>query len=185
MVSLKEKLMNTFSASKTLFIVITLLVVTQFACNFGAQTAGGGAGESATAAPAGTKSERGTPDEAKAMLQLAIQHYQSAGRDQALADFTAGISPFKDRDLYVACIGSNHVTTANGGFPNLVGVSVDSVLTTDGKPLGKASWDAASTSTINSVSYHWTNPVTGQTEPKTLFFEKVGTDVCGVGAYNP
>ena len=111
------------------------------------------------------------------MLQLAIQHYQSVGRTQALADFTAGTSPFKDRDLYVACIDSHLVQSANGGFPNLVGSSVE--------PLSRAAWDAASTSNIGSIHYSYINPVTGKTEPKTLYYEKVGTDVCGVGAYNP
>ncbi len=33
--------------------------------------------------------------------------------------------------------------------------------------------------------YSWTDPVTGQTEPKTLFFQMIGTDVCGVGVYSP
>src|SRR5574337_704103 len=38
--------------------------------------------------PSATLSERGTPDEAKAMLQKAVEHYNAVGREQALADFT-------------------------------------------------------------------------------------------------
>ena len=41
---------------------------------------------------------RGTSAEAKAMLQKAIGHFKSAGRQQALADFTAGKPPFHDRE---------------------------------------------------------------------------------------
>ena len=119
------------------------------------------------------------------MLQKAVDHYTSAGRDQALADFTGRVAPFFDRDLYVVCMGSDHVETANGGFPQYVGTSADAVTDANGNPLGKTTWDTASTSAVNSVNYHWVNPVSGQTEPKTLFFQKVGTDVCGVGAYNP
>jgi hypothetical protein len=111
------------------------------------------------------------------MLQLAIQHIKTVGRSQALADFTAGQPPFKDQDLYVACIDSRLVQSANGGFPNLVGSSV--------QPLSRTAWDAASTSTVSSITYSYINPATGNVEPKTLFYEKVGTDVCGVGAYNP
>ncbi len=48
-------------------------------------------------------SERGTPAEAKAMLQKAVAHYKSVGRQRALADFTGKKAPFADRDLYVAC----------------------------------------------------------------------------------
>ena len=36
---------------------------------------------------------RGTLAEAKAMLQKAAEHFKSAGRTQALADFTAGKAP--------------------------------------------------------------------------------------------
>src|SRR6266705_1954405 len=54
------------------------------------------------------KSERGKPAEAKAMLQQAVDHYNSVGRKQALADFTGKKPPFVDRDLYVACIGPDH-----------------------------------------------------------------------------
>jgi len=126
---------------------------------------------------------RGTPAEAKAMLQLAIAHYNSVGRKQALADFTAKKSPFGDRDLYVACIGSDLIETANGGYPRLVGTSADAMKDADGKPLGKTIWDAAASK--GSVEYRWNNPVSGNVERKVLFVQKVGDDACGVGAYNP
>jgi hypothetical protein len=45
--------------------------------------------------------------------------------------------------------------------------------------------DAASADLVNSVSYHWTNPASAQTEPKTPYFRKVDDQVCGVGAYTP
>jgi len=31
----------------------------------------------------------------------------------------------------------------------------------------------------------WINPVSRKTEPKISFVQRVGDDVCGVGAYNP
>lgn len=134
--------------------------------------------------PAAT-SERGTPDEARAMLQKALEHYTSVGREQALADFTGRVTPFFDRDLYVVCVNSAHIETANGGFPQYVGSSADAVSDANGKPLGKTIWETASVTETNAVNYRWVNPVSGKTEPKVLFFRKVGTDVCGVGAYRP
>ena len=119
----------------------------------------------------------GTPDEAKAMLAKAVAHYTTVGRQQALTDFTQRVAPFFDRDLYVACIDSNLKQSANGGFPELVGSTV--------QPLSRAAWDAATTTTIGTVKYSWVDPATGQTLPKTFFYEKVGSDVCGVGAYQP
>jgi cytochrome c len=168
---------------KPILILLLSLAFAQFACSLG-QTSPSGGSQATQAAPA-TKSERGTPAEAQAMLQLAVAHYQSAGRDQALADFNSRQAPFFDRDLYVVCIDSNHIETANGGFPQYVGVSADTIMDANGIPVGKAVWDTASTTSVNSINYQWVNPVSGQTEPKILFFQKVGTDACGVGAYNP
>jgi hypothetical protein len=135
--------------------------------------------------PSLAKSERGTPAEAKAMLQQAVAHYQEVGRKQALADFTGKKPPFVDRDLYVACIGPNGTISANGGFPQYVGLSPDVLKDADGKPVGKAIWDLGNIKGGGSVQYRWINPVSGKTEPKEFFGEKVGDDVCGVGAYNP
>ena len=128
--------------------------------------------------------DRGTPDEARAMLKKAVAHYKSVGRKQALADFTAKKAPFGDRDLYVFCLGRDRIEVANGGFPSFVGVSADTIKDAKGNPLGKAIWDAAGKGE-GSLEYQWRNPVSGKTEAKVSFVEKVGDDACGVGAYNP
>jgi hypothetical protein len=103
----------------------------------------------------------GTPDEAKSMLKKAVAHYISVGRKQALSDFTQRVAPFFDHDLYVACIDSTLTQSANGGYPNLVGGTVE--------PLSRSAWDAAKTGTISSITYDWLNPATGEMAPKTFF----------------
>ena len=128
--------------------------------------------------------ERGTPAEAKAMLAKAVAHYKEVGRKQALADFNAKKAPFGDRDLYVFCLAPDHIEVANGGFPSVVGTSADALKDADGKPLGKALWEGAS-SADGSVKYRWYNPISSKAEPKIAFTQKVGDDLCGVGAYNP
>jgi len=170
------------------------LMLVQLACGFGVNApsspaaSSGGQTEPAPISPplAGT-SERGTPADAQAMLQLALEHFNQVGRDQAYADFNAGQPPFKDRDLYVACIAQDHTEPVNGGFPQYIGSSADLVIAENGKPVGQAVWDAVAVSEngIGEVSYQWVNPVSGTTERKTLFAQKFGDDVCGVGAYNP
>jgi len=129
--------------------------------------------------------ERGTPAEAKVMLQKAVAHYKEVGRKQALADFNAKKAPFGDRDLYVVCISPDHTIVANGGFPQYVGYSANALKDASGKPLGQTIWDIGSSKGEGSVKYEWINPVTHKTEPKITFVQKVGEDVCGVGAYNP
>jgi len=126
--------------------------------------------------------ERGTPAEAKAMLGKAVAHYKAVGRKQALADFMDRKGSFIDRDLYVFCIGPDRVTVANGGFPSYVGTSVDALKDADGKPLGKVLWETGAKGE-GSVAYRWINPLSHKTEDKVSFVQKVGDDVCGVGAY--
>src|SRR4029077_15250278 len=121
----------------------------------------------AQSSPSGTG--RGTPAEAKAMLQQAIAHYNSVGRKQALADFTAKKSPFADRDLYVACMGSDRLITANGGYPYLVGSAADAWKDDGPKPLGTRIWDVVLSKGEGSVEYRWYNPVSGKIEPKVFF----------------
>jgi hypothetical protein len=134
------------------------------------------------AAGGGATSTRGTPDEAKAMLAKAAAHYKSAGRAQALKDFNAGKGPFRDRDLYVFCIASDSMTVANGGFPQYVGTSVNTLKDAEGKPLGKRLIESAEKGN-GSVEYLWMNPMTKKMEWKISYTAKLGTDVCGVGAY--
>jgi cytochrome c len=132
-----------------------------------------------------TATEHGTPAEARAMLAKAMAHYRSVGRQQALDDFTAQRPPFVDRDLYVMCIGRDHMMTANGGFPALVGITADVLKDLHGTPLGRAIWDAASTTEEGSIRYEGMNPVSHQSGPKITFFRRVGEDICGVGVYAP
>jgi signal transduction histidine kinase len=139
----------------------------------------------ALAAVAYAADDRGTPAEAKAMLAKAVAHYASVGRKQALADFTARKAPFADCDLYVFCISSDRLLVASGGYPARVGTSADLLKDAQGKPLRQALWDAGSREGGGSVEYMHLNPATLKPEPKLSFVQKVGEDVCGVGAYKP
>jgi len=129
--------------------------------------------------------ERGTPEEAKTMLQKAVAHYKAVGRVRAIADFNAKKAPFFDRDLYVFCIGPNLKISANGGFPSYVGRPVDDLKDAEGNPIGKPLLDAATSAAEGSVQYRWLNPATQKVESKISFVQKVGDDICSVGAYKP
>jgi cytochrome c len=129
--------------------------------------------------------DRGTPAQARAMLQQATAHYKSVGRKQALADFTAKKAPFSDGDLYVVCISSEHIVVANGGFPDHVGTPGDLMKDLDGMGVAEAAWQITSSTGQGTVRYRWLNPATHIMEIKMTFFARVGTDVCGVGVYSP
>jgi cytochrome c len=128
--------------------------------------------------------DRGTPAEARAMLLKAIAYYKSVGRKQALADFTASKPPFRDRDLFVFCLGPDHTVVANGGFPRLVGVKEGTVVDSDGKSVAAIARRLISSDGEAVVRYRWINPMTHNVELKITFFAKAGDDICGVGAYS-
>ena len=147
--------MKTLRVSRPIVIVVIALMIVQLACNLASQVQTSQAPSAAApqvtqAAPQATEAaatstgEHATPAEAQAMLKLAVQHYQTAGREQALADFSDKKPPFIDRDLYVMCLGSDHKVTANGGFPLLVGTNADLLKDTNGQPLGQVIWSRAS-----------------------------------------
>jgi len=127
--------------------------------------------------------DRGTPAEAEALVEKAKAHFQEVGRTQALVDFTGKKAPWVDRDLYVVCIDANHTILANGAFPKYVGVSADALTDADGKPLGKAFWNAVAEGPEGSVKYRWINPVSGKIEWKIAYLRRVGDDLLIVGAY--
>jgi cytochrome c len=104
--------------------------------------------------------DRGTPAKAKAMLQKTVAHNKEVGRQQALAGFNNGKTPFRERDLYVVCIGPDRKILANGGFPQYVGVSADMLKDATRKSAGKAGWDLARFKGEGSVKYDWINPLT-------------------------
>jgi cytochrome c len=126
---------------------------------------------------------RATQAEAQALLKKAIAHYEKVGRTQALADFTAAKAPFKDRDLYVFCVGPDRKVVSHGADKTQVGVDIDTVKDVDGKLFAVEAWKAGSRSGGGTVEYKWQNPVTKQVEAKVSFVAQAGKDVCGVGAY--
>lgn len=128
-------------------------------------------------------SERGTLAEAKAMLEKAVAYYKAVGRNQALTDFNSKKAPFFDRDLYVFCIGPDKTVVANGGYPVFVGQPVDVFKDANGKPLGQSLIDAAASAAVGMVEYPHINPISHKPATKVSFVQKVGEDVCGVGAY--
>lgn len=127
--------------------------------------------------------DRGTPAQAEAMLAKAVAHYDTVGRTQALADFTARKAPFADRDLYVFCFAADRKVIAHGGDAKQVGVVIDTLKDVDGTPFGAALWEAGTKPGGGSVEYKWQNPVTKSVEQKISFVRPAGKDVCGVGAY--
>jgi hypothetical protein len=124
----------------------------------------------------------GTEQEARAMLDRAIAALKE-DETAALAAFTGGEPGFKDRDLYVFCVGPDGVVTANGGHPDHIGLDTHTEIDSQGKNIGEAILAAAEPGETNIATYMY--PPAGSSEPalKSALISQVEDQICGVGYY--
>lgn len=135
---------------------------------------------SAQAAPSGDLAAKG---KAQAMLAKAAAFYKRNGRDEALDAFNRHKPPFSSQGLYVFCIGPDRRLVADGEFREFIGQSADLLKDASGKPLGQSFWDIAQKQGHGELHYQFLDPVSHLIKPKVAYFEKIETDVCGVGTY--
>ena len=128
--------------------------------------------------PAG---ERGTPEEARALLERAVALVEGEGEEKALATFNDRHGPFVDRDLYVFCMGPEYKITAHLDL-GMRGVDVATLKDPDGKEIGREMIMIAKQGG-GSLEYRWVNPVSRKVETKISFLRRAGSQFCGVGAY--
>ena len=125
--------------------------------------------------------ERGTPADARALLERAVALVEKEGVGVALAAFNDAEGRFVDRDLYVFCMGPEFKITAHLD-PGLRGVDVATLKDPDGKEIGREMIMIAKRGG-GSIEYRWVNPVSKAVETKISFLHPAGTQYCGVGAY--
>lgn len=133
------------------------------------------------AAAGAAAGEKGTADEAKAMLDKAVAEVQKDGSAKAIAKFNDPAGGFRDRDLYVFCMDGNHKITAHPDA-SLRGSDAATLKDSAGKAFGVEMVEKAKKGE-GAVEYMWKNPVSGKVEAKVSFLKKAGDQVCGVGAY--
>lgn len=136
------------------------------------------------AAPLAFAGERGTSDEAVAMVKKAHAYYKAHGKDKALAEFANPSGAFKDRDLYVMVYDKSGTCVAHGVNPKLVGKNLIDLKDPDGKLIVKGLVDTAFGSAGKGwVDYKWPNPVTKAVEAKSTYVERADDVLIGVGVY--
>ena len=128
--------------------------------------------------------DRGTKEEAKAMVDAAYDHIQKVGAEQAYKDFTNDKADWVKKDLYVMVYDGKNVNLAHGANPKLVGKDMTAVKDADGKPI---------VSTLNAVAakgsgwhdYDWPDPVTKKIMMKSTYVRKApgGDGFVGVGVF--
>ena len=126
--------------------------------------------------------ERGTPDQAKVLVEKAAAHFKDVGADKAMADFNDPKSGYTDRDLFVFVYSSEGKILCVPGIPMMVGRDATVLKDADGKEFGKMILAAAKAGG-GWAEYRMTNPVTKKADKKKTYAVQVGNYVLGVGAY--
>ena len=124
----------------------------------------------------------GTSEEAKAMLEKAVAAVKQ-DKAKALDAFNAGEAGFKDRDLYVWCANaSDGIMTAHPYGQK--GKQLRDIKGYHGAPFGETIMQNATEGEVKQTTYWWPHFPTGdQVLEKTVFYTKVGDQICGVGYY--
>jgi cytochrome c len=136
----------------------------------------------ALAATPALADDRGTPEQAKTLLEKAAVHFKDVGADKAMSDFNDPKAGYQDRDLFIFVYGPDGKVVCVPGIPALVGRDASAAKDVDGKEYGKAIIAAANAGG-GWTDYRMTNPATKKVEPKKSYAVKVGDYVLGSGAY--
>ena len=116
------------------------------------------------------------------MLEAAAAAVE-ADEAAALAAFTAGEAPFKDRDLYVFCAGPDGLLSAHGASTDLIGGDARAIVDADGKSFGAEMFEVAVAGEFNTVDYVWPRPGEDEPVPKSSYVTMAGDQMCAVGYY--
>lgn len=129
--------------------------------------------------------QKGSADEAVAMVKKAVAYLKANGKEKAFAEF-ANLSnhQFHDRDLYIFVYDFNGVAVAHGNNPKMVGKNLLEMKDNEGTFIIKGFIDVAKTKGKGWVDYKWPNPVTKALEQKSGYIEKTDGDlIVGSGIY--
>lgn len=126
--------------------------------------------------------ERGTREEAQAMVEGAIALFDSAGPEAALEAFNAPDPAFRDRDLYIFVVGPDGAVVGHAFDPNRPGLEVRNVKDRAGKPYGQQILDDATAEGV-WIDYLRTDPETGEERHKSSWVKRHEGYIFGVGVY--
>ncbi len=129
--------------------------------------------------------ERGTADEAVALVKKAAAYLKANGKEKAFAEFSNPTGKFVSKDLYVFVYGLNDgVNLAHGNNAKLIGKNLIDLKDANGVYIVKEFLKTANSKTGTGwVDYQWPNPVTKAMEAKSTYVEKAGDVMIGCGIY--
>ncbi|MDC8760873.1 cache domain-containing protein [Janthinobacterium fluminis] len=130
--------------------------------------------------------QKGTADEAVAMVKKAGAYLKENGQDKTIAAINNPRGPFVKGDLYVFMLRTNGdgLALAHGQNAKIVGKNMLELRSADGvyfvKDFIKVANSAAGKGWVN---YKWLNSVSNTIEEKSTYVERHGEVFLGVGIY--
>jgi cytochrome c len=128
--------------------------------------------------------ERGSKDEAKAMVDAAFEHIKKVGPEKANKDFTTDKAAWTKKDLYVMVYDGKGTAVAHGANEKLVGKDLMGLKDANGVPIIQNMLAAAAKGGA-WVDYDWPDPLTKKIAAKSTYARKPpsGDGFIGVGVY--
>lgn len=128
--------------------------------------------------------ERGSLEEAQAMVRNAIEFYKANGQKKALAEFSRLGGKFVDRDLYVTVYTQDGICLANINA-KIIGKNMIDMRDGDGKYFVRERLEASKSQPSGWQEFKFFNPVSKKIEDKRQYWERFDNLVFATGAYKP
>jgi signal transduction histidine kinase len=117
--------------------------------------------------------DKGTPDEAKAMVKKAVAYMKEVGKEKALAEFNNPKGKFIYKDLYVWATAMDGTNLSHPYTPALIGKNMYNLKDADGKFFVQERINILKTKPSGTIEYRWTNQNSKKVEQKVAYFETV------------
>ncbi len=119
--------------------------------------------------PAARAADIATKAEAEAMVHKALKFMKANGKEKTYAEIDKKDGPFTDRDLYLTVYGMDGVVRAHGANAKMIGKNLLEIKDVDGKAFVKERVELAKKKQPFWQDYKFTNPISGQIEPKSMY----------------
>jgi cytochrome c len=127
--------------------------------------------------------DKGTKDEAVAMVKKAIEFIKANGTEKAFEEISNPQGKFVDRDLYVVVYDMNGKCLAHGANVKMVGRDLLDNKDVDGKEFVKERVEIMKKDPTGWQDYKFRNPVSNEIEPKSMYLERYQDFIVGCGVY--
>jgi len=120
---------------------------------------------------------------AKNWVSKAIAFYKASGKEIALAEFTNPKGPFVQDEMYIFVLDPKGIMIAHGVNEKYIGKNFIDLQDSTGKSFIREIINAANVNGSGWIDYQWYNPVTKETKPKSVYFERVDDLIFCSGIY--